>query len=367
MIVTFPRFGYTAEIMALFLGEMGIKCIKPEVNNDDVLKIGSQISPEEICLPFKFMAGNLAAAYKSGADTAVMMATCGPCRLGDFCELLKAVLDRAGYRYNWIIIDSPSAIGKKEFLKRLRLLLGENVKKHSVIKLLIKSVTLILRIDSAEDKLKKLNGFTVNKEICRGLLRELNDSVMNFKTLDDGISYIKEFWQRIKTLDVDKTAEPVKILIAGEIYTSIESASNRKVEEKLMSLGCSIQRHMTVSWWMKNTLKKILIPERIHAAGRRDAFAYDIGGYGRETVKKISKAKNINGVIKIMPSGCMPEIVTKSFCEKLQKDGEIKILHLIYDEMSGDAGYETRIEAFADMLERRKDVLAGYRHRIYKH
>ena len=68
-----------------------------------------------------------------------------------------------------------------------------------------------------------------------------------------------------------------------------------------------------------------------------------------------------------MPAGCMPEIVAKAFCEGIQDKQDNKILHLIYDEMKADAGYQTRIEAFVDMLERRKHVLAGNRHRFNKY
>ena len=134
-----------------------------------------------------------------------------------------------------------------------------------------------------------------------------------------------------------------------------------------MGMGCSIERHMTVSWWVKNTLKRLFIPQRRVYGNRNSCFAYEIGGYAKDTVKKISSCDNADGVIKIMPAGCMPEIVTKAYCEKLQKEKDIRILNLIYDEMSGEAGYETRLEAFTDMLERRKHVLDGHRHRFDKH
>lgn len=368
MIVTFPRFGHTAEIMALFFEEMGIPYVKPPINDNDILKLGAEISPEEICLPFKYMAGNLIKAHQAGADTAVMMATCGPCRLGEYGELLREVLNRAGYGYRWIIIDSPAVTGINEFFRRIGLLLGEkNNSGFSTVKCIIKAVKLIMRIDSVESRLKKLNGYTVPPGVCVELLRQLEKEIMNFRTLDEGLLYLRKLERKIRSIDVDKTADPVKILIAGEIYTSIEKSSNGRLEDKLMQMGCSVERHMTVSWWIKNTLKRMFTQKYHITPAKRKPFAYDIGGYGKDTANTIMKAHNFSGVVKIMPSGCMPEIVTKAFCEKTEADKEIKILHLIYDEMSGEAGYETRIEAFADMLERRKYVLAWHRHRIHKH
>lgn len=365
MIVTFPRFGYTAEIMALFFEETGIQCVRPPLNDKDILKAGSDISPEEMCLPFKYMAGNLAEAYKAGADTAVMMATCGPCRLGEYGELLKTVLQKAGYGYKWIMLDSPAVTGIKEFINRLDMITGSD--RVKTVMSAIKAVRLIRRIESAENRLKRLNGYTEIRGVCADLLQELRTEITDISSFDEGFKYIKDLERKISEITIDSNADPVRLLIAGEIYTSIENDSNGKLEDKLMRMGCSIERHMTVSWWMKNTLKRLFMPCHAARADRKPYFAYDIGGYAKDTAGKISSCTNADGVIKIMPAGCMPEIVTKAYCEKLQEEREIRILHLIYDEMSGEAGYETRLEAFTDMLERRKHVLDGDRHRFNKH
>ncbi|NYC93625.1 putative nucleotide-binding protein (sugar kinase/HSP70/actin superfamily) [Clostridium acetobutylicum] len=62
-----------------------------------------------------------------------------------------------------------------------------------------------------------------------------------------------------------------------------------------------------------------------------------------------------DGAIQLFPMGCMPEIVSKSILPTISRDKDFPILSLIIDEMTGDAGYMTRIEAFIDLLERRKN------------
>jgi predicted nucleotide-binding protein (sugar kinase/HSP70/actin superfamily) len=58
--------------------------------------------------------------------------------------------------------------------------------------------------------------------------------------------------------------------------------------------------------------------------------------------------------------GCMPEIVAKAILPAISNDKDFPIMTLVVDEMTGEAGYVTRIEAFIDMLERRKkNVLYG--------
>jgi len=51
----------------------------------------------------------------------------------------------------------------------------------------------------------------------------------------------------------------------------------------------------------------------------------------------------------------MPEIVAESILPTIQKDYDIPILTLVVDEMTGEAGYLTRLEAFVDLLKKRRE------------
>lgn len=50
----------------------------------------------------------------------------------------------------------------------------------------------------------------------------------------------------------------------------------------------------------------------------------------------------------------MPEIMSQNIFPSMRENCEIPILPLIMDEQTGRAGYITRIEAFVDLMRRRK-------------
>ena len=50
----------------------------------------------------------------------------------------------------------------------------------------------------------------------------------------------------------------------------------------------------------------------------------------------------------------MPEIVAQSILPKVSEHYGVPILTLVVDELTGEAGYQTRVEAFVDMVKRRK-------------
>lgn len=81
-----------------------------------------------------------------------------------------------------------------------------------------------------------------------------------------------------------------------------------------------------------------------------------VGGHGEETVgAAVHYAKQgYDGVIQLLPLGCMPEIVASSILPRIQEDYNIPIMTLTFDEHTGQAGVQTRLEAFMDLLERSK-------------
>lgn len=369
MILTFPNFGYSALVISKIFGELGIDFVLPQKNNKHILKMGSEKAPEDMCVPFKYMVGNLMDAYGRGADTVLMMATAGPCRLGEYGQLLKEILDRSGYAMDWILIDAPSVIGKKEFISRVKKVtdLSEKSRRY-MAGAVLKNLILVKKLDALRHKAAWTAGYLEKPYKAAGILRETETKVYNSSSWAECMKIMGNSEKTLTGFKRKHNANPVKILIAGEIYTSMESDSNGYLEEMLMCMGCSVRMHASLTWWVEHTLLNMAVPSQlISLIWCREGMKYNVGGYSRETVNKILHSRKFDGVIKVMPSGCMPEIVAKSYCENIQKKKDYKILYLVYDEMSENTGYETRVEAFTDMLERRKHVLAGDRHRLHKH
>ena len=64
--------------------------------------------------------------------------------------------------------------------------------------------------------------------------------------------------------------------------------------------------------------------------------------------------KGKDGIIHISPFTCMPEIMSQNIFPSMRTEHEIPILALIMDEQTGKAGYITRLEAFVDLMRRKK-------------
>lgn len=358
MKITFPNLGNAVFAVKAIFDDLSIDYVLPTPSTRKNLELGSSVSPEEICLPFKIMLGGYIECIKKGADTVLITGSGGPCRFGEYCELQMNILRNLGYNIDFIVIDSPSHIGKKEFIDRIKKIKPANsVTKIDIINAIKNGYKTIKLMDKIDKKGRYLAGYEINKGECKSILKECKIEALGFQSGTAMIAYLKSCLDKLDKVNIDKNKNPLKIAIIGEIYNILEPFSNLYLEDKLMDFGVSSYRHLCISWWVQNT---VLSPLKLNSLDlrkySRKYMPYEIGGHGKECIGEamMAKRQGFDGAIQIFPMGCMPEIVSKSILPTISKDEDFPIMSLIMDEMSGEAGYDTRIEAFVDLLERRK-------------
>ena len=356
MKITFPHIGDVHLIGRIFFREIGIDIVTPPPNTMRGLEKGSEISPEEICIPFKLMVANLMEAWQMGADTAIMPATMGPCRLGEYGELLKSILDKKGCTFRWILLDSPAAIGKKELLRRLAAVVSDSEKsKPEILRALYGTYKILKNLEHLEQRAHILAGYELQKGSCKQVIYDCRKELAKVSGIRDAMRVIRDHLRRLENIPVDYDRKPLHLLVTGEIYSMIEPFANHHLEDLLMDMGVSFEKRVTLGWWIDRT---VLDPFRLRAlfAPKNRYLPYEIGGYAKDTVAEgiLCGRKGYDGVIQVFPVGCMPEIVAKAVFSRMIREEKLAVLTVIYDEMGGEAGYITRVEAFVDMLGRKK-------------
>ncbi len=372
MRLTFPRIGDSHIYGRLLFQELGVDLIIPAPNSTKDLERGAAGAPEDICLPFKIMMGNLISAWEQGADTVIMPATMGPCRLGEYGDLLAVALKKQGYDFRWILLDSVSAVGFKELLHRLsRIVEDSPAGNRQVLSALAKTYSLIKNFERLEAEVRMESPYDRLRGASKALLHACRRELKEAENFSAARGIITESQRKRRNLDRCRDRKPLKLLVTGEIYTQIDSFGNHHVEDTLMDLGVAFEKNMSIGWWIGNTILNPL-GGVMSEAKKNPLMPHRIGGYAKETVGEALRLKRdgFDGIIQLFPVGCMPEIVAKSVFDGLAKEEGLPVLSIVYDEMGGEAGYLTRIEAFLDMLERKREtkyVLSGDRCRVCKH
>lgn len=357
MIISAPNYGNSVIGFKVLFDGLKIPYVLPTHSDKTSLELGVIHAPEGICQPFKMMLGNYIQSIEKGADTIILLATSGPCKFGEYASLQERLLKKAGYHAKFIVLCT--AEDKKFLWKEVK-----KVSSQSPLSTLQKALALLrglhamLLMDHIEARLRYLSGFEEQKGTCKNFLNSCNRDAFQATAPKKTLKILKGYKKNIKSIPVDYNKRPLKIAVIGEIYTISEPFSNKYIEDQLMEQGASISRSLTPSWWFKDSLLK---PIKINSIKLRKAskeYLYECaGGYTRETIGKalLAQKQGYDGAVQIFPVGCTPEIIAKPILEKISSDKSFPILTLVVDEMTGDEGFITRVEAFTDLLERRRE------------
>ena len=166
----------------------------------------------------------------------------------------------------------------------------------------------------------------------------------------------KEYIGRLNMVTKEPDYQPLIVGVTGEFYVLLEPFSNFDIEIELGKLGVEVRRTTFVSEWTKFSwfLNPMGVDEkdRIHKA----ALPYlkrDIGGDGWESIgEKVLHSGEYDGLVHLAPFTCMPEIVAQNIMPKTKEN--IPVLTIICDEQIAKTGMLTRLEAFVDLLERKR-------------
>ncbi|SHJ65241.1 2-hydroxyglutaryl-CoA dehydratase, D-component [Anaerobranca californiensis DSM 14826] len=150
----------------------------------------------------------------------------------------------------------------------------------------------------------------------------------------------------------------------GEIYLVCEPHANFFMEERLSKMGVEVTRTIYLADWFDVHIIKELNPlarDKGYLDITKGYLGHMIGGHGLETVAHTLKAKedNYDGVIQIYPFTCAPEIMAQGIIHKISGDKAIPVITFSIDEHSAEAGIQTRLEAFIDLLIQRKKEKEG--------
>lgn len=362
MKVTFPHMGNSWIVIQALFESLGVDYVIPPMNSKETLNIGTKLSPESACLPLKLNLGNYIQAAQDGADTVVITGGIGPCRFGYYGEIERQILHDAGYPYDVVILEPPdgSLMG---LAGRIRYLAGDKNSWGKIIKAILFAYRKSVALDRIEDMIHGFRPRAQSSLEVDQLYEEAKQRLVTVMT-DEGIEGVIR-WLRTRIYEIQRNgeheflgADALKIGIIGEIYTILEPFASVDVEKELGNIGAHVDRSIYLSGWVgQHVLQGLAHGHRSLKPYYRLAKPYlnhFVGGHGQETVGAAVKfaKEGYDGIIQLLPLGCMPEIVASSILPRIQEDYGIPIMTLTFDEHTGRAGIQTRLEAFMDLLER---------------
>ena len=303
-----------------FFEDLGIEIVISDKTTKQTMSSGSALVVSETCLPIKVYVGHILNLLEKGVDK--------------------------------IFIPSIQSIDHKIYncskIRGLPDLIKNVVKKDFTI------------IDATLDKSAKNQGLYVflkeaaapfgitDEKRIRKASKEGWKVMNNFKImLNSGLSFEKALSYAKKgqvVITNNQKSYPISVAILAHNYNLYDERISMKIFDKLEKLDVKTY-----------TAEQLSIEQLKEGISSMDSKLYWANEYEMTgAAGHYMQDNNIDGIITINAFGCGPDSIMVERISRAARKFNKPVLNLSVDEQTGEAGFVTRIEAFTDMLFRKK-------------
>lgn len=292
-----PRFGIYSNLLKRFIEGLGVEVIMPAKITREMINLGASNSSDMVCFPFKYTLGQEIWALEHGATDLVMFNSCGLCRLKHYHQIQELTLRDLGYQFKMNVIT------RKNILSTVRQ--GGHISCFEAYR-----------------RVKKV--YTEIREVEARTYRFLPE-------------------------------RQLKIGIVGEVGTMLEPDINFDIVKKLQRLGANVHMSITITDYLNESTSR---GSREDLKEAKSLLTQELGGHGFQSiVNTIYYGKQgFDGVIHILPLSCMPESTVEPLVDMMAEKYSIPLYRFPIDESNFEAGFNTRLETFVGMLQRKQKV-----------
>lgn len=285
------------DLWKTFFDELNINVVYSPETNNEILEKGKSLSIDESCLSLKIYMGHVDYLVDKCDYILIPRIICLK-KEEKLCTNFSALYDIVNNNFNIKILNYNIDIEKGETEKKAFIKMGKELnKKHSdIVKAYEKAKTIESETNRSRciEQLKLLDGSIKNKILLVSHPYNTHEKLVG----DTIIKYLKE-------LDVD--------VIYADIF------DEEDIRDKYLNISERV-------YW---TYSKELLGSIV--------YYYD----------------KVDGIILLTSFPCGPDSLTNEMC---MRKVNIPITNIIFDELSGEAGLQTRIESFVDIIDEKKKV-----------
>ena len=304
-----------------FFSALGVKVVLSDYTTKQTMSDGSALVVTETCLPIKIYLGHiLNLINKKGIKNI-------------FVPSLQSVAPKI---YNCSKIrglpDLVRNVVKGDY-NLIEATLDKSAKKQGLYEFLLEAATPFGITDTNKIKEASKQGWKV-----------YNNFLMMMRA---GMNYKTALSNAIKgkiSIESDNTTAPINVALISHGYNIYDERACMKIFEKL--------ENMDVKVYTSLQLTNEQMEEGIASFNQKKYWANELEMTG--TAGHYLKDNKIDGIITLNAFGCGPDSLMIERIMRKAKELNKPMLSLTIDEHTGEAGFITRLEAFIDMLYRKK-------------
>ncbi|MBQ9246262.1 2-hydroxyacyl-CoA dehydratase [bacterium] len=303
-----------------FFSDLGIEIVLSDPTTKQTMSVGASLVVPETCLPVKVYVGHILNLLDKGIDKIFVPSIQSIAPKIYNCSKIRGLPDliRNVIKRDFTMVEAT--LDKSEKNQGLYDFLAEAVKPFGIT-----DMDLIKK--ASKKAWKVYNNFHV-----------MTRSGFSYKK---ALKYAME--NKVVIAENTKTY-PINIALIAHGYNLYDERVAMKIFDKLEKLDVKV--------YTADQLTLEQMDEGLKGMHSKLYWAneYEITGAAAHYIKD----RKIDGIITINAFGCGPDSLMLERMGRFARKNNKPILNLSIDEQTGEAGFVTRIEAFVDMLYRKK-------------
>lgn len=321
-IIGIPRamsYYYNYPFYYGFFSALGIKIVLSDKTTTGIINNGVERVVSDTCLPVKVYVGHILNLLKKGCNkifvpslqsSAYKINNCSKIR--GLPEIIRNVIDQP-FKMIEPTIDKTEGISFTDFC--FSIAHDFDIYDENIINSAIKS------------------GWNVYDDFI-----EMTNAGVDF---DNALKNAIEGKKITKPIEIVK---PISVVIMAHGYNLFDERISMRLIKKLDKMGVKAYTSLNVK------TEKAL--ESIKKLGEIQYWANELDLTGTAAYYMLNR--KVDGIIALSAFGCGPDSLMVDEIQYHAKEKNMPMIHLTIDEHTGEAGFVTRIEAFVDMLIRKK-------------
>ncbi|MCQ2743656.1 MAG: acyl-CoA dehydratase activase-related protein [bacterium] len=303
-----------------FFSSLGFKIVLSDMTTKQTMSDGSALVVTETCLPIKIYLGHIINLINKGVKNIFVPSIQSIAPKVYNCSKIRGLPDlvRNVVKGDFNIIEAT---------------LDKSAKNQGLYNFL-KEAVLPFGITSVE----------IIKEASKNGWKVYNNLNLMMRS---GMSYKKALKYAIEgkiSIETPENSGIINVALISHGYNIYDDRACMKIFDKLEKMGVNVYTSLQLTQEQKE--------EGLTSIGANYYWANsaEISGAAGHYLKD----NKIDGIITLNAFGCGPDSLMIESITRNAKDLEKPLLSLTIDEHTGEAGFITRLEAFIDMLFRKK-------------
>ena len=302
-----------------FFKSLGYKVLLSDKTTTKIINTGSQYVVSDTCLPIKVFVGHIINLLEKGCDT-----------------IFVPSLQSTAYKVN----NCTKIRGLPEIIRNI---INQPFK---MIEPTLDKTNNITFKDFCYDTAHQLDIFEEKK--INSAIKSGWEIYNKFQKMSlEGIPFEEAIRNAINGNIISKPIEivkPLSVVIMAHGYNLFDERISMNLIKKLEKMGVKAYTGLNVS--RQDAIKSI------QELGEIQYWANELDLTGAAAYYLLNN--KVDGIIALSAFGCGPDSLMVDEIQYHAGEKNIPMIHLNIDEHTGEAGFVTRIEAFVDMLIRKK-------------